>query len=244
MKVIQISDCHLYAESQRCGYNDINPYLSLSNVLQKAVQQKPDVILFTGDLSGDASEQSYQHFLALIKRYVGDTTWWYIPGNHDCPNTMFQTFGDHVLCEASPFLLGNWQIHGLNSHHVGTLGYVSGSSVDRLEKRIQSEAQHFHLIAVHHHPILTQSWMDKHEWLNRDEFMAFIDRAKCVRAVIYGHIHTDSLHQVGETTFYSCPSSCWQWEMQPTFAFSQELPGFRTILLGADGGISSTVTRV
>lgn len=244
MKVIQISDCHLYADIQRIGYNHINPCHSFEKVLLNAQQENPDLVLFTGDISGDASEQSYQHFKQLCGQYFSDQTWRYIPGNHDCPDKMRTLLTGQELLTSAPLDLGPWRIHGLNSHHQSTLGHVSQASLDLLENDITEEPHKCHLVAVHHHPILSQSWMDKHEWINRALFMAFIDKIKIVRAVIYGHIHTDKFDHIGQTDFYSCPSSCWQWEMQKEFGFSTEAPGYRLLDLGHDGTINSQVKRI
>ncbi len=244
MKAVQISDCHIYADKHRSGYNDVNPYQSLEKVLKTALQEKTDIVLFTGDISGDATEQSYQHFAELCAEYLGSQPWCYIPGNHDCPTTMLSMFKQHSLCHQSPLKLGKWRIHGLDSHHQKTLGFVSPEALQDLESSIVKAEDAYHLVAVHHHPILTDSWMDKHEWLNRDNFLQMVERLEGLSGVIYGHIHTDSKHQLGNTTLFSCPSSCWQWKMQPDFAFSSELPGYRTLTLCEDGQIETQVTRV
>lgn len=244
MKVVQISDCHLYADEARRGYNDINPYLSLEKVLCKAVCEEPDLVLFTGDISGDASSQSYQHFAFLCEQYLPSVQWWYIPGNHDCPKTMLSMFEQHSLSQVSPLKFGKWWIHGLNSYYKKTLGYVSPASLDELEATTLGADECFHLAAVHHHPILTGSWMDKHEWLNRGEFLTMLVRLQPLRGVIYGHIHTDSQHEIANTRLFSCPSSCWQWTMQPEFGFSDEQPGFRVLTLCDDGQIETQVIRV
>ncbi|MFT4746161.1 MAG: Icc protein, partial [Congregibacter sp.] len=83
MNIIQISDCHLFSDTQKTGYNSINPYQSLQHILAEVKFHQPDVLLVTGDISGDGSGQSYQHFSKLlcetkIKCRIG-----IIPGNHD-----------------------------------------------------------------------------------------------------------------------------------------------------------------
>ena len=71
MRLLQLSDCHLFADHAQTGYG-VNPYQSLSRVLECAAGESPDYVIITGDVSGDNSEESYRHFLSLmnpVRRY-------------------------------------------------------------------------------------------------------------------------------------------------------------------------------
>ncbi len=83
MTLIQISDCHLLESPARSGYGDINPLQSLETVLETVVSLDVDGVLVTGDISGDDSEQSYQHFIQAINQHLPDIPVKVIAGNHD-----------------------------------------------------------------------------------------------------------------------------------------------------------------
>ena len=86
--------------------------------------------------------------------------------------------------------------------------------------------------------------MDSHEWTNREDFMALVANLPRVKLVIYGHIHQARSNKVQGCEFLSCPSTCWQWAQQSTFAISQEQAGFRVLNLMAGGGSHSQIIRV
>ena len=83
MIIIQITDCHLFSEVQKIGYNNINPYQSLQHILSEVTLRRPNVLLVTGDISGDGSGQSYQHFSRLLDETGINCQIGIIPGNHD-----------------------------------------------------------------------------------------------------------------------------------------------------------------
>ena len=76
IRLCQISDCHLFADPSSVGYGDVNPYESLYRVLAQVAHSAPDGVIVTGDISGDDSEQSYAHFLALMTKHLGNIPWW------------------------------------------------------------------------------------------------------------------------------------------------------------------------
>ncbi|MDF2180384.1 metallophosphoesterase [Aliiglaciecola sp. CAU 1673] len=244
LRLAQVSDCHLFADPDRLGYGNINPYQSLQRVLAEVAKVQPDRVIFTGDISGDLSEQSYQHFVQLWQQSGMDIPWHIIPGNHDAPNLMQALFTEQLLWLKHPIQHGNWRLHALNSHYIGTLGMVDDKQLKAFEKKLDSEPDASHLIAVHHHPLPTHSWMDRHEWVNRELFLQLIAGRHQVKVVIHGHIHSDQQQLFERAQILACPSSCWQWQLSSDFAVADEAPGFRLIHLAADGSCSTDVMRL
>lgn len=244
MKIAQITDCHLYAERHKTGYNDINPFNSLQQVLQKVKQDMPDLILFTGDISGDASHQSYLHFVMLCEQELDDTEWYWIPGNHDDPVILNSLLPDNNLLSRTPISTDHWLIHGLSSHYEKTLGKVDEVCMESLLVRVDEAIDKHHMIAVHHHPIPVEGWMDKHELLNRDEFVQHLSQRSKVSLVIYGHIHTERQHKIAGTTYLACPSSCWQWRCSNAFGWTDDAPGYRLLTLDAEGLFHTQIKRI
>lgn len=85
--IAQITDTHLFAESDQCllGLKTIESLRTVLNQVD-ALEQRPDLLLLTGDLSQDGSAESYQTLQELLIP-LGIPAYW-IPGNHDCPATM------------------------------------------------------------------------------------------------------------------------------------------------------------
>lgn len=244
MKIVQITDCHLYAKSDKSGYNNILPFDSLQQVMQAAKIESPDLILFTGDISGDASQESYHHFIKLCEQELRGHDWYYIPGNHDNPELLKCLLPQQDLSKRMPIEKGNWCVHGLNSQFEKTLGRVDEASLCEMLERIDKAGNKHHVVAVHHHPIMVNGWMDKHELLNRGDFIQQISMRNNVIMVVYGHIHTERRHQAGNTTYMSSPSSCWQWRCSEEFGWTDESPGYRLITLGDEGQFQTQVKRI
>jgi Icc protein len=244
VKIVQLSDCHLYSNISKPGYNGIKPYQSLTEILQQVKVLSPQLVIVSGDISGDGSAESYAHFKQLWRDSGLNSPLMVLPGNHDDLALLQAEMSECRLWNAAPMSLGKWHIHGLNSKYKATLGKLDRAQSTDLQEYLQHYATGFHLVAVHHHPLACGGWMDKHEWLNRADFVELMQQHRQVKAVIYGHIHHDSVRQLGDCQYMSCPSTCWQWAMQADFAFTAERPGFRVLQLAEDGSLSTQVIRI
>lgn len=246
MKIVQITDCHLFSDCETTAYQGHNPYLSLARVLTKVIELAPDLVVVTGDISSDKSLQSYQHFSTLWQRQKLSCELIVLPGNHDDEAIM----RDHFSVQQFPLLptmrtFNTWKMHFLNTKFGdGTKGKVSNHDLQQLRKNLEARPDASHLIAVHHHPIDCKGWMDNHEWLNRHDFMALVAANPQVKGVIYGHIHHASERVVGQCRFMSTPSTCWQWVNQANFAVSDESPGLRVLELGENAALHSQIIRI
>jgi Icc protein len=248
IRIVQISDCHLYADTNISKFAQINPYQSLARVLRDIAQYQLDLLLVTGDLSGDGSALSYQHFKQLIKESGITCPYVILPGNHDDLDKLQEQFEVENLWLAypseSPLTLANWQIHLLNTKTLGSSGAFLQHDLQQLEKMLINATEHFQLIAAHHHPLPCHAWMDKHGWQNASDFVTLLSRYPRVKAMVYGHIHHASEQQRGDCCFMSCPSTCWQWAMQAQFCLSPQQAGYRLLELAASGTIFTKIIRV
>ncbi|MBL4629863.1 MAG: metallophosphoesterase [Paraglaciecola sp.] len=246
MKIIQISDCHLFADPLKVGYNNINPLQSLAHILAEVKLHQPDVLLVTGDISGDGTEQSYLHFSNLLEQAKIDCRVGIIPGNHDDKIRLADNIPKADLWVNNPQLVlpNHWHIHLLDTQYQQTIGQISEPSLKSIEQYVQRHPNDYHLLAAHHHPIPCGSWMDKHEWTNRQEFNALVVHYPSIKGVVYGHIHTAIEQQKGACLYMACPSTCWQFAHQAFFATNDLMPGYRVINLLKNGQISTSVHRL
>ena len=82
-KIAQITDCHLFCQTDALHYG-ANVYQNLISVLQE-IKNKSDVqvIVFTGDITQDHSEASYQLFVEAVLKSGVQVPFYYLAGNHD-----------------------------------------------------------------------------------------------------------------------------------------------------------------
>ncbi|MCU7553027.1 metallophosphoesterase [Alteromonas sp. ASW11-19] len=243
-RLIQLTDLHLYADKSRRGYADINPYDSFRQVLTSVRDRRPDGIIVTGDISGDDSAASYQHFLTLMDETVPATPWMVIPGNHDDNQAFDDALMDHQLTPRQPLALGNWQIHGLDTRFEGARGKVSARQLRETADTISQHVSQYHMVAIHHHIEPTLSWMDTHSLVNALTVRRWLQDTPGIRAVMHGHIHDASEHQLGAQVILSAPATCWQFAMTAKFGVTNDAPGFREFLLYDDGTWQSVIRRL
>jgi Icc protein len=246
MKIIQISDCHLFADSHKVGYNNINSFRSLEAILDEVKVHRPDVLLVTGDISGDGTGKSYQHFIHLIHEAKIDCRVGIIPGNHDNQEQLTAHVSEEYLWLHNPQLeLPNqWHIHLLDTQFQHTIGQIPEHSLTSLAEYVNLHPKDYHLLAAHHHPISCGGWMDKHEWTNRQNFNAVVSQYPSIKGVVYGHIHMAIEQQKDQCLYLACPSTCWQFANQESFATTDLKPGYRVINLLENGQITTSIHRI
>ena len=243
MRLVQISDCHLLADKQLALY-DVNPYDSLERVLSRIAQNQPEALIATGDISGDESAESYGHFIELVTRYLPVCDWRVIPGNHDSNAHFLPSFSGHLLQAGTSWKLGEWRIHGLDTRFEEARGTVRSDELAAITNDIVAHDSASHLLALHHNPVQTNSWMDRHLLENASALENWLSRYPQIAGIIHGHIHSEAETTLSGLPVKSVPSTCWQWDLTPDFAVDQTAPGFREINLLPEGKWTSTVRRV
>ncbi len=246
MKIIQISDCHLFADTHKISYNNINPLRSLECILAEVKVHRPDVLLVTGDISGDGSGQSYQHFSSVVDKAKINCRVGIIPGNHDNQAQLTANVLAEYLWLNNPQLIlpNQWHIHLLDTQYQHTIGQISEDSLTSLAEYLSLHSNDYHLLATHHHPIPCGGWMDKHEWTNRQRFNAVVTEYQSIKGVVYGHLHMAIEQQKNQCLYMACPSTCWQFANKESFATTDLMPGYRVINLLKNGQITTSVHRL
>jgi 3',5'-cyclic-AMP phosphodiesterase len=249
LRLIQITDTHLY-RSPSGVLLGLNTQDSFDKVVRLVASQQthPDMIVATGDIAQDASEEAYQRFAETVSTLNAPFYW--IPGNHDRRSVM-----SGLAAYADAFTpcvrMGNWQIIMLDSSHPGDVhGVLAESELDVLKKNlVQAGAgkpiEHS-LICLHHNPIPgTAGWMQDIGLHNADEFIDVLRQYDSVRAVTYGHIH-QTLDLEHEGIRYFCtPSTCIQFRPHvEDFELDLLSPAYRWFDLNPDGSIVTQVERL
>lgn len=242
--IAQISDCHLPADPDQ-KYRGINPHKNLKKLMRKVKAMKPDLILATGDLSEDGSRASYR----LLKRYLHlhDTPILALPGNHDDPQLLAETFPGSPVDTIAVSDHGPWQIIRLNSCLPGRPeGQISEKALKDLEILLEDGPQRPRLIAVHHQPISVGSpWIDKYPLLHSKPLLQLIDHYPDVKAMIWGHIHREFETRRGSIAMLGGPSSAING-LADAHKFTEDPagPAFRWLKLRTDGAVQTGILQL
>lgn len=243
IKFIQISDSHLLQNNQQ-RLIGVDTDASLRAIID-LVSNEENVsgILASGDLSQDGSLQSYQRF-SEITQTPGVPVYW-IPGNHD-DSKYFHDPEGFPLKKRDVIEVGNWRVLLLDSVIPGNeSGLLADSELEYIENNVINDDKH-HLLVLHHQPLSCGSaWLDSMILRNADEFIRLISSKDNIRAVLYGHIHQASMQQVAGISFFSTPSTCFQFKPGTAeFSLDSRLPGYRRVILKSDGSIETEIIRI
>lgn len=250
LRVVQISDCHLFAspEGRLLG---LNTEFSLTQVLDcvRREQCGMQLLLATGDISQDGTPASYQRFLRHIESFAVPYYW--LQGNHDLSRPMAAALGQESHLAPCVIDQGRWRIVMLDSsieHEVP--GAFQPDDLAFLEQSLRSAGDRHVLVCLHHHPVpMGCAWLDTQIVANADEFFAVVDRFPQVRAMAWGHVHQASdqerLCAGHRVRLLSVPSTCVQFKPDSDdFAIDDTSPGYRWFDLHDDGRIDTDVSRV
>ncbi|HIF17330.1 MAG TPA: 3',5'-cyclic-AMP phosphodiesterase [Cycloclasticus sp.] len=246
IKVLQISDMHLFATTEQhlVGVNTEQSFLSILQLAQEE-SWPPDLIFLTGDLSQDASEASYTR---LIEHLTGlNIPCYVLPGNHDIPDTLTHIFSQQPV-SYQPFLHhGKWLFAFLDSETPGEEGgTLNEKAVEELQIEINQHPDKHVLICLHHQlkPVGSE-WLDTMAVINPDSLIKVIDESPNVLGIIHGHVHQTFESDIAGIPIYAVPSTCFQFKpLCKAFAIDNIAPGYRWLRLQATGQIQTDVIRL
>ena len=245
IRIVQISDMHLFAEEKKVllGVKTYESCLAVVNLL-KQDKVSPHLIILSGDLSQDRSEESYLHVIELFKGF--SVPIYYFPGNHDDGKLMARFFPRENISNLKNIILDNWQIILLDSQKQGSVeGFLDDFQLEFMEKCLQNYPEHYAIIAFHHQPVLVDSeWIDALGLKNAEEFWFILKKYSHVKNILFGHIHQEYVGNKNGVNLYSTPSTCIQFTPNiPHFALENLPPAYRWIDLYSNGDLVTGITR-
>ena len=246
VRVVQLSDTHLF-ESTDGKLLGLNTEYSLSKVLELITREQPDLdlVLATGDISQDGSEESYRRFHQHMAETFSQPVY-RLPGNHDILRKMNRHQASEYM---SPCVIDidGWHIIMLDSTVEGEVpGYMEQEQLDYLDKKLAAAKGKHVMVCLHHQPVpVGSSWLDEQLVGNSEEFIKVLDRYDNVRAVIWGHVHQDFRGERKGVKMMSVPSTCVQFKPNSDdFAVDNTSPGYRWLDIYPDGRVETGVSRV
>ncbi len=240
--IAQFSDCHLFADKNatHCG---ARVWTNLIRVLDDMVnRENVDCAVFTGDLTQDHSETSYQHFVEAVQQANFTIPVYFLAGNHDDRQLLNQHLTAPTFQLSKTITHDFWQVQLLDSKSDTPSGFVSEASLQALSEQIDNEK--CQLLMMHHHPVNIGYYIDKHGLLSQDDFWQTItqlnESAQNIKAIACGHVHRGSHLSKNKVDIYTCPATSVQ------FGDTKEAPGsiepsYRLFDLHSDGTIQSKI---
>lgn len=247
LRVIQLSDSHLFADTER-KLLGLNTQYSLDQVLALIREEQPriDLILATGDLAQDASRAAYERLDRALSTFAAPVLW--LEGNHDQASAMVEALhGQAERMSPCVATFGNWTFVLLDSTIPDDVpGALYDEDIRFLEQALADAPGEHIMVCLHHHPVpMGCKWLDTQLIANADDFFAIIDREPRVRAVVWGHVHQEYSGERNGVKLYAVPSTCVQFKpFSDDFAVEKVPPGYRWFDLYPDGRIDTTVSRV
>lgn len=201
-----------------------------------AFQERPDVVVMTGDLADDGNVEAYRRVLALTSGMADELH--AVAGNHDDRAGMDEVFGAGSDVRVVP-LSPRWTMLLVNSQWLGHgAGRIDPGALYALDEALAATTQHV-VVCMHHPPASTCNG-PYCGIVNAAETMSVFHRHQHVRAVLSGHLHRafDNTHD--GIRFLGAPSTCCQLTHggEPHFAPTSAPPAARLIDLHGDGAVT------
>lgn len=244
LRVLQITDPHLMADPAGALLG-VNTRDSLAAVIDKVLQDhgQPDLILATGDIAQDASEEAYRFFGEKLKAFDCESVW--IAGNHD-DSRVLTRIATELNTSSRHVITGGWQFVLLDSSVPGKVhGELAESELEFLEKTLTENPDQPAMVALHHHPVdIDARWMSTIGLRNNDDFWRIVDRFPQVKTVLWGHIHQVYDEYRKGVRLLATPSTCIQFTAgSEKFSVEEKSPGYRWFEMMPNGEFSTEVKR-
>ncbi|MEY8712174.1 3',5'-cyclic-AMP phosphodiesterase [Mangrovibacter phragmitis] len=247
IRILQITDTHLFAgkDETLLGVNTWSSYRAVLAAIHK--EARPfDLIVATGDLAQDQSNEAYQHFAEGVSSLAVPCVW--LPGNHDFQPAMFSSLKESGISSSKQVLAGkSWQVLLLDSQVFGVPhGELSEYQLEWLEKKLAENPDRQTLLLLHHHPLPAGcSWLDQHSLRNAQALDDVLQRYTGVKHLLCGHIHQEMDVDWNGRRMMATPSTCVQFKPHcANFTLDTVAPGWRWITLHPDGSLTTEVCRL
>lgn len=244
LRVLQLTDPHLMADPDGALLG-VRTRDSLDAVIAQVLRDhdQPDLILATGDLAQDGSEEAYRTFGERLEAFACHSAW--LAGNHD--NAMvLKRIAAEYQADRRHIVQGGWQFILLDTSvpdHVH--GELADSELRFLQQTLEQNPEVPALVALHHHPVdVGAGWMSDIGLRNREAFWDILGRYPQVKVVLWGHVHQDLDQTRHGIRLLATPSTCIQFTAgSREFSVEEKAPGYRWFELHSSGALETEVRR-
>jgi Icc protein len=240
--IAQFSDCHLFADKSAEHFG-ANVWENLTQVLfDIAKRDNIDCAVFTGDLTQDHSEVSYQNFVEAIVQAKLTIPIYFLAGNHDDKNMITKYLTTPNFHTDNVINHECWQVQLVDSKSETPSGLVNEIVLDELAQTI--DGNKFQLLMMHHHPVNIGYYIDKHGLMNQPAFWKTVNQLNNanmnIKAIACGHVHRASKLSKDNVDIYTCPATSVQFG-DTKEKMASVAPGYRLLYLNNKGTIMSEI---
>jgi len=246
--LVQLSDLHIGGNE-----NGMDPIPRLEAVIGavRALPNRPDAVLVSGDLTDDGAEQSYRVAREMLAGL--EVPLHVIPGNHDDRERLREAFdlpgaGDEPINYSAT--VGELRLVAFDSIVPGQdPGDFPSEQLRWLDAELAAESRAPTLLALHHPPLATgiPEW-DAINLLapQREALAAVVARHPQLLGITGGHLHRVATSALAGRPVLAAPSTYWQ--VSPDFEEEEkyrvvDCPGFAIHAL-RDGELYSQAESV
>lgn len=200
MRILHLTDTHLFADPAARHYDRIDTAAALERVLERladiAADRPVDLVLHTGDASEDASEDSYRRLHAMLDPVAAalGAELLVVMGNHDS-SAAYATVagpGDHggPWQDRARMLANAWRAVVLDSSVPGAgYGRLDAAQLAWLREVLAEPAEHGTVLAIHHPPLTAATPLLRALDLQDRDALADAIVGTDVRLICSGHYH-------------------------------------------------------
>jgi Icc protein len=241
-KVIQLSDCHVSADPE-AQYRGVNPRAEFEKLLPLVREKSPDLVVLTGDLAEDASDEAYEYLFGQMDTLGAPVLT--IPGNHDDAGCQQKHFEATAVDDVLVYETGDWQLILLNTAVAGQISGALSADVFVQLRALLAEADKARLIMMHHQPVSVGSpWIDRYPLLESDKFWTCMEEGQNLKAVLWGHVHQEFASWRKGVQLLSTPSTAANSvPSMERFTPDGKGPACRYLELEKDGELTTEVLR-
>jgi 3',5'-cyclic-AMP phosphodiesterase len=246
IRLIQITDTHIYAEPDS-RFDGVDTRASFATVFDHMhrVETAYDALVLTGDLAMDGSADAYAFLAQRIA--AEDVPVLSLPGNHDEPAHLLASGLSSGTLAPHSVSMDGWRLVLLNTWVAGHAhGMIDDVQIEWLKQTLATQHDGFDAVFLHHQPVpIGSPWMDAMGLRGADALWSAIDAYGRVKLAVFGHVHQNFDHHRAGVRILGTPSTCVQFMPRATrYTADAKPPGYRVIVLGDDGDVSSSVVRV
>jgi len=238
MKIIQITDTHLFADDTLEMYG-VKCNIKFNEVIKKIIHEDShdaDIIFLTGDLSQDETIESYKKIADTLSPLNIPVYW--IPGNHDHLERLESVFlSTKNFNREIQLSLPDWHFIFLNTKIDGRAdGQLSQSELSILKNKISATPTNKKIaIVMHHHPAPVDTPLIDHYILkNGHDFWDSVTGTH-VELIMCGHVHGDYSFKYNNIMIESSPATCLQWEKGTKDLITDNRIGYKIYHFDRDG---------
>ncbi|SET87110.1 metallophosphoesterase [Thalassotalea agarivorans] len=237
LSILQISDSHLFAEKDGLHFG-ASVYNNLVEVLEYSKQFSLDAIVFTGDLTQDHSEASYQRFVDAFQGADIRIPVYVLPGNHDDSHYLQTVLNDNPFVQANSLKTAYWQCAFTDSTSDTPAGYFDVAQL------AEFDAERHIALFMHHHPVPVGYFIDRHGLKNSASFWPALTEHNNVKLVACGHVHKGLKFSKEDTglccNVYTCPATSIEFDKHPADLVAASIrPGLRIWQFYQDGSYTT-----